>query len=169
MPDKPKIFVTRRVIGLEDYMDRLDLDVWQGQMPPLPQELRERTRGCVAMVSLLTDKLDADFFDAMPDLKIVSQIAVGVNNIDLAAAKARGIPVGHTPGVLTEATADMALALLLAAARNIVPGEAYVRAAKWKTWEPALLLGQAVYGATLGIVGFGRIGKAVASAHAGSK
>jgi glyoxylate reductase len=169
MPNKPKIFVTRRVIGLEDYMDRLDLDVWEGQMPPSPQELRERTRGCIALISLLTDKLDADFFDSMPDLKIVSQIAVGVNNIDLAAAKARGIPVGHTPGVLTEATADMAFALLLAVARNIVPGEAYIRAAKWKTWEPALLLGQAVYGATLGIIGFGRIGKAVAERARGFK
>jgi glyoxylate reductase len=162
-----KVFVTRRVVGLEPYMDRLDLDVWEGSMPPSPQELRARSRGCDGLVSLLTDRLDAAFFDDVPDLKVVSQVAVGVNNIDLAAAKARGIPVGHTPGVLTESTADMAWALMMAAARNIMPGVDYVRAGRWKTWEPALLLGQSVYGATLGVIGFGRIGRAVAARSRG--
>src|SRR5690349_7099361 len=118
----PKVFVSRRVVGLEPYMERLDLDIWEGQLPPSPDELRRRARGKDGLVSLLTDKLDAAFFDAVPDLKVVSQVAVGVNNIDLAAAKARGIPVGHTPGVLTDSTADMAWALLMAAVRNIMPG-----------------------------------------------
>jgi lactate dehydrogenase-like 2-hydroxyacid dehydrogenase len=165
----PKVFVSRRVIGLEPYMERLMLDIWEGALPPSPRELRERTRGCDGLVSLLTDRLDADFFDSVPGLKVVSQYAVGVNNIDLAAAKARGIPVGHTPGVLTDATADMAFTLMLAAARNVVPGADYVKAGQWKTWEPALLLGQSVYGATLGIVGYGRIGKAVAERSRGFK
>jgi glyoxylate reductase len=163
----PRVFVTRRVVGLEPYMDRLDLDVWQGPLPPSPDELRARTRGCDGLVSLLTDKLDAAFFDAVPGLKVVSQVAVGVNNIDLAAAKARGIPVGHTPGVLTDSTADMAWALMMAAARNILPGVDYVKAGKWKTWEPALLLGQSVFGATLGVIGYGRIGRAVAARSRG--
>jgi glyoxylate reductase len=163
MPALPKVFVTRRIVGLEPYADRLALDVWQGPLPPSPQELRARTQGCEGLVSLLTDRIDGEFLDAVPGLKVISQVAVGVNNIDLAAAKARGIPVGHTPGVLTDSTADMAFALLLAVARNIVPGAQYARDGKWKTWEPALLLGQSVWGATLGIVGYGRIGRAMAA------
>jgi glyoxylate reductase len=148
-------------------MERLELDVWQDALPPSPQDLRARTRGCDGLVSLLTDRLDAAFFDEVSGLKVVSQCAVGVNNIDLAAAKARGIPVGHTPGVLTDSTADMAWALMMAATRNIMPGVDYVRAGKWKTWEPALLLGQSVFGATLGVVGYGRIGRAVAARSRG--
>ncbi len=165
----PKVFVTRRVIGLEPYMERMTLDVWEGALPPTPQELRARSRGCDGLVSLLTDKLDAAFFDDVPGLKVVSQYAVGVNNIDLAAAKAHGIPVGHTPGVLTDSTADMAWALMMAATRHIMPGVDYVRTGKWKTWEPALLLGQLVYGATLGVIGYGRIGRAVAERSRGFK
>ncbi len=164
----PKVFVSRHVIGLERYT-HLDLDVWEGSLPPSQEDLRARTRGCDGLVSLLTDRIDAAFLDAVPGLKVISQYAVGVNNIDLAAAKARGIPVGHTPGVLTDATADLAFALLFAAARNIVPGAQYVKDDKWKTWEPALLLGQSVYGATLGIIGYGRIGKAVAERSRGFK
>src|SRR5260370_27002363 len=160
---KQRVFVTRRLVGLDPYADQLALDVWDKQLPPPPDELRARTRGCDGLVSLLTDRIDADFLDAVPGLKVISQCAVGVNNIDLLAAKARGIPVGHTPGVLTDAVADMTFALLLAAARNILPGAAYARNGQWKTWEPALLLGQSVWSATLGIVGYGRIGQAVAA------
>src|SRR5260221_6491729 len=163
MPALPRVFVTRRIVGLEPYAERLTLDVWEGPLPPSPQELRARTQGCEGLVSLLTDRIDAEFLDAVPGLKVISQVAVGVNNIDLAAAKARGIPVGHTPGVLTDSTADMAVALLMAVTRNIVPGAQYARDGKWKTWEPALLLGQSVWGATLGIVGYGRIGWAMAA------
>src|SRR5260221_7876640 len=163
MPPLPRVFVSRRVIGLERHSDRFALDIWEGSLPPSPQELRVRTRGREGLVSLLTDRIDADFLDSVPGLKVISQVAVGVNNIDLAAAKARGIPVGHTPGVLTDSTADMAFALLMAVTRNIVPGAQYARDGRWKTWEPALLLGQSVWGATLGIIGYGRIGRAMAA------
>jgi lactate dehydrogenase-like 2-hydroxyacid dehydrogenase len=163
----PKVFVSRRVVGLDEYRERLDLDVWEEREPPSPQALRARTRGCVGLVSMLTDKLDAAFFESVPDLRMVSQYAVGVNNIDLAAATARGIPVGHTPGVLTDSTADIAFALLLAAARHILPGVDYIRAGQWKTWDPLLLIGAPVAGATLGIIGYGRIGQAVAQRSRG--
>lgn len=162
MSSLPKVFVSRQLVGLDSYKDRLALDIWEGPLPPPPEVLRARTQGCEGLVSLLTDRIDADFLEAVPGLKVISQYAVGVNNIDLEAAKARGIPVGHTPGVLTDSTADMAFALLMAAARNIVPGAAYAREGRWKTWEPALLLGQSIWGATLGVVGYGRIGKAMA-------
>src|SRR4051812_44769076 len=127
----PKVFVTRRIVGLEPYMDQLDLDIWPEQMPPPYEELIRRTQGCEGLVSLLTDRLDAGFFEAVSGLKVVSQVAVGVNNIDLAAAKAKGIPVGHTPGVLTDSTADMAFALMIGAARNLVPGAEYVKEGRW--------------------------------------
>jgi glyoxylate reductase len=162
MQTLPKVFVSRQIVGLEEYAERLDLDVWEGKLPPSSDELIGRTQGCDGLVSMLTDRIDAAFLHAVPSLKVISQYAVGVNNIDLAAATARNIPVGHTPGVLTESTADMAFALLMSAARNIVPGAAYAKSGEWQTWEPALLLGQAVWGATLGIIGYGRIGRAVA-------
>ena len=158
-----RVFVTRQIVGLEKYDGQLLLDVWDGQMPPPPDVLRTRTQGCDGLVSLLTDRIDAPFLDAVPNLKVISQCAVGVNNIDLAAAKVRGVPVGHTPGVLTDAVADMTFALLMAAARNLLAGVEYARSGQWKTWEPALLLGQAVWGATLGIIGYGRIGRAVSA------
>lgn len=157
----PRVFVSRRLIGLEDFAEDLEMDVWEGKMPPPPEALRARTQGCDGLLSTLNDRIDAEFMDAVPGLKVISQCAVGVNNIDLAAAKARGLPVGHTPGVLTEATADMAFALLLATARNLLPGNQYIRRGEWKTWDPTLLLGQAVWGATLGVIGYGRIGRAM--------
>lgn len=163
----PKVFVSRRIIGLERYADRLSLDVWESTLPPTPPELLARIQGCDGLVSMLTDRIDASFLDAVPGLRVISQYAVGVNNIDLQAARARNIPVGHTPGVLTESTADIAFALMLSAARNIVPGAQYVQAGHWKTWETMLLLGQSVYGATLGIIGYGRIGQAVAERSRG--
>src|SRR5262249_55562061 len=138
MLDLPKVFVSREIVGLAAYRERLDLDIWEGQMPPSPEMLRARTQGCVGLVSLLTDRIDAALMDSVAGLKVISNYAVGVNNIDLGAAKARGIPVGHTPGVLTDSTADMAFALMLAAARNVMPGAAYARSGHWKTWEPAL-------------------------------
>jgi lactate dehydrogenase-like 2-hydroxyacid dehydrogenase len=111
---------------------------------------------------LLTDRVDQDLLDAAPSLRVVSNMAVGYDNVDVDACTARGIPVGNTPGVLTDTTADLAFALLMAAARRIVEGADYVRAGKWKTWGPMLLMGQDVYSATLGVVGMGRIGRAVA-------
>jgi glyoxylate reductase len=111
---------------------------------------------------LLTDPIDAEVMDAAPGLKVISNCAVGVDNIDLKAATARKIPVGNTPDVLTDATADLTFALLLAAARHVVPGVEYVKAGKWKTWNLQLLLGADLRGRTLGVIGFGRIGRAVA-------
>jgi lactate dehydrogenase-like 2-hydroxyacid dehydrogenase len=112
---------------------------------------------------LLTDSIDAVVMDrAGPGLKVISNCAVGFDNIDVAEATRRGIPVGNTPGVLTETTADFAFALLMAAARRIPEGERFVRAGKWRTWGLTQLLGQDIHGATLGIIGFGRIGQAVA-------
>src|SRR5258708_3046117 len=163
MTERFRSFVSRRVIGLEAYIGRLDLDVWEGALPPSPEELRERTYPCEGLVSMLTDRIDADFLNSMQRLKVVSNYAVGVNNIDLAAAKAQRIQVGHTPGVLTESTADLAFALLMATARNIITGTEYARQGNWQTWDPTLLLGQDVWGATLGIVGYGRIGRAMAA------
>jgi lactate dehydrogenase-like 2-hydroxyacid dehydrogenase len=114
------------------------------------------------LVTLLSDGIDEAVLQAAPELRVISQYAVGYDNIDVAAATARGIPVGNTPGVLTDATADLAFALLLAAARRLVEGVDNVRDGGWQTWGPKILLGQSVWGATLGIVGLGRIGTAMA-------
>ena len=132
-------------------------------MPPTREELLEKVRGVDGLLCTLTEKVDAELMDAAgPRLKIISSMSVGVDHIDIAAATAREIPIGNTPGVLTDATADMAFALLLSAARRIMEGEKYIRAGKWKTWHQQLLLGADLVGSTLGIVGFGRIGQAVA-------
>jgi len=161
---KPKVFVTRLIpeAGLDMVVAATDADVWQEQLPPPPEVLLERLRGKDGLLSLLTDHVDAEVMDAAPGLRVISNYAVGFDNIDLAAATARGIPVGHTPDVLTETTAEMAWALLMAVSRRIVEGDRYTRALRWKTWEPKLLLGRDLHGSTLGIVGFGRIGQRVA-------
>lgn len=161
---KPKVFIMRLIPdkGLDLIKDFCEADIWQDELPPPREEILARVRGVAGFVSLLTDKIDAEVMDAAPRLKVISNMAVGVDNVDVSAATARKIPVGNTPGVLTDATADMAFALLMAAARRIVEGATYVRAGKWRTWNPQLLLGADFVGATLGIVGFGRIGQAVA-------
>ena len=114
------------------------------------------------LLAMLTDRVDSELIEAAPRLRAISNYAVGTDNVDLEAARARGIPVGNTPGVLTESTADLALALMLALSRRLAEGEAHVRAGRWATWEPGLMLGRDLHGATVGIVGFGRIGQAVA-------
>jgi lactate dehydrogenase-like 2-hydroxyacid dehydrogenase len=131
-------------------------------LPPPPQELRSRVERCEGLLTLLTDVVDGELISAAPKLRAVSNYAVGVDNIDVAAASERGIPVGNTPDVLTESTADLALGLMLAASRRIVDGSDAVRRGDWLTWEPDLLLGRDLNGSTVGIVGFGRIGRAVA-------
>jgi glyoxylate reductase len=160
----PRIFVTRALPF--PALDRLraahDVDVWEGELPPDPAALRERAREADALLTLVTDAVDADLLAAAPRLRAVANMAVGTDNIDVAACAARGIAVGNTPGVLTDATADLAMALLLALARRIPQGQAQVRAGDWRTWEPARDLGMDLGGATLGIVGRGRIGEAVA-------
>ena len=133
-----------------------------------PSGCRPRGPSCLArapqlegLLSLLTDPIDSELIDAAPNLRAISNYAVGVDNIDVDAATARGIPVGNTPGVLTESTADLAVALMLGIARRLAEGEAFVRSGEWATWEPGLLLGRDLHGATVGIVGYGRIGQAV--------
>jgi glyoxylate reductase len=138
-------------------------DIWTPSLPPTRSELIEHSPGVDGLLCLLTEKIDRELIDVIgPQLKVISSMSVGVDHIDVAAATARGIPVGNTPGVLTDATADQTFALLLAAARRITEGERFLRAGKWVTWQPRLLLGADLAGATLGIVGFGRIGQAVA-------
>ena len=161
---RPHVFVTRLIPerGLEMLREHCEVEVWPDELPPSKEALKEKVRDCEGLLTMLSDPIDAEVIAAAPKLKVISQYAVGVDNIDIAEATRRGIPVGHTPGVLTEATADLAFALLMAAARRVVEGADYVRAGKWKTWGPTLLLGADVWGATLGIVGFGRIGQAVA-------
>jgi glyoxylate reductase len=159
-----RCFVTRRLPGpaLERLAAEHEVDVWEGEMPPAREQLMAGARDAEGLLCMLTDRVDAALLDECPRLRVVSNYAVGTDNVDVAAAQARGIPVGNTPDVLTEATADLAFALLLAAARRIVEADAYVRAGRWSTWHPELLLGADVHGAVLGIVGLGRIGRAVA-------
>jgi len=162
---QPKVFVSRVIPdeGLRQIQDSMDATVWQDELPPPRDVLLKSIEGADGVLTLLTDKVDEEFLDrAGPDLKVVSNFAVGFDNIDVAACTARQIPVGNTPGVLTETTADLAWALLMAAARRLPEGDRYVRGGKWKTWGPMLLMGPDIHGATLGIVGLGRIGQAVA-------
>jgi glyoxylate reductase len=161
----PRVFVARVIPedGLEPIRTSTNADIWTDDLPPPRDELLRRVAGVDGVLTLLTDRVDDEFLDAAgPQLRVVSNYAVGFDNVDVPACTRRGIPVGNTPGVLTETTADLAWTLLMAAARRIVEGADYVRADRWKTWGPLLLLGPDVHGATLGIVGFGRIGQAVA-------
>jgi glyoxylate reductase len=164
MSVKPKVFVTRRIpaAGLDPILAQCDGEVWPGDLPPPYDTVKEKAAACDGLVSLLTDRIDPALLDAAPRLKVVSNYAVGFNNIDVPAATARGVCVGNTPGVLTDATADMAFCLLIAAARRLIDGHDYGRAGKWKTWEPLGHLGQDLAGRTVGIVGMGRIGFALA-------
>jgi len=144
-----------------------EMQVWEDELPPPREVLLREVRDIDGLLSLLTDKIDAELMDAAPRLKVVSNHAVGYDNIDVPAATARGIPIGNTPGVLTDTVADLAFTLLMAAARRIQESIDYVRAGKWRTWGPRLLTGQDIHGATLGIVGFGRIGQAMAKRASG--
>jgi lactate dehydrogenase-like 2-hydroxyacid dehydrogenase len=145
-----------------------EADVWPDELPPPYPTLCERVRGVDGLLCMLTDRIDGGLMDAAgSQLKIISQMAVGYDNIDVQAAKARGIRVGNTPGVLTETTADLAFALLLASARRLLEGVRYIQDGHWVTWHPTALLGHDVSGATLGLIGLGRIGKAVAKRAAG--
>ncbi len=141
-----------------------DVQVLPGPLPPEPAELRRHAADADALLCLLTDRIDAALLDAAPRLKVVASLAVGTDHVDLAAARARGIAVGVTPDVLTAATADLTLALLLAAARRLSEAQDDARAGAWRTWEPAAWLGLELAGATLVLVGGrGRIGTAVAT------
>ncbi|HWE08109.1 MAG TPA: D-glycerate dehydrogenase [Solirubrobacteraceae bacterium] len=159
-----RCFVTRQLPGpaLDRLREHHEVDVWPERLPPPYDELRRRTADAEGLLSLLTDRVDAALITGSPKLRAIANYAVGYDNIDLEAARARGIAVGNTPDVLTDATADLAFALLLAAARRLPEAIDSVRDGDWVTWEPGRHLGYDVHGATLGIIGLGRIGRAVA-------
>lgn len=141
----------------------LELDVWPEAGPPPYEMLLQRVRGVHGLLTMLTDRIDDRVLDAAgPGLRVVSQMAVGVDNIDLAACTARGIPVGHTPGVLSDAVADLTIGLMIATARRFFEAAADMRAGRWTTWEPMGWVGPDLHGSTVGIIGLGRIGEAVA-------
>jgi glyoxylate reductase len=159
-----RVFVTRSLPGggIARLQDAHDTEVWPDRAPPGRDELMRRAPEIDGLLSLLTDSVDAELIAAAPRLRAISNYAVGVDNVDLDAARARGIPVGNTPDVLTESTADLAVALMLGIGRRVVEGDAFVRRGEWRTWEPELLMGHDLHDAAVGIVGYGRIGRAVA-------
>ena len=147
-------------------LDRLaaehEVEVWPERLPPPREELLRGVARAEGLLSLLTDAVDAELIGAASGLRAIANYAVGVDNVDLGAATARGIPVGNTPGVLTESTADLALALMLALMRRLPEGQAAVHAGEWLTWEPDWMLGRDLHRSTVAVVGPGRIGSAVA-------
>jgi lactate dehydrogenase-like 2-hydroxyacid dehydrogenase len=160
----PRCLVTRTLPGTA--IARLEaeheVEVWRGELPPTPEQLRARAADAEGLLCLLTDRVDEALLDAAPGLRVVANYAVGADNVDLDAARRHGVAVGVTPDVLTDATADLALALILAAARRLPEAAASVRAGAWRTWEPQGFLGLELRDATLAVVGPGRIGRAVA-------
>jgi glyoxylate reductase len=161
---KPRVFVTRLIpeAGLAKIRAACDAEIWTDPLPPSADLVRQKLADCDGLLSLLTERIDGPLLDVAPKLKVVSNYAVGYNNIDVPAATERGICVGNTPGVLTDATADLAFALLMAASRRIVESHTWSLAGHWKTWEPLGHIGQDLVGRTIGIAGLGRIGTAMA-------
>ncbi len=165
MSERSRVFVTRVIpsAGLDRVREAADAEVWLDDLPPPREVLLQKVHGVDGLLSLLTDRVDDELLDAAgPSLRVVSNFAVGYDNIDVPACARRGVAVGNTPGVLTETTADLAFALLMATARRLPEGHDFVRDDRWQTWGPMLLLGKDVHGATLGLVGFGRIGREMA-------
>ncbi len=161
----PRVFVTRRIpqVGLDLLAEQCELDVWPKSEPPEYDDLRRRSVGAAGLLTMLSDRIDRELIEACPDLRVISQYAAGVDNIDLEAAREQGIAVGNTPGALTEASADLAFCLLISAARRLPEAVDNVKSGAWRTWEPRGLRGQDLVGAVVGIVGMGRIGSALAS------
>ena len=161
---KPKVFVSRLIDreALDMIAEVAEMEVWRDELPPPYEVLLEKVKDVDGLLALLSDRVDITLMDAAPKLKVISNLAVGYDNIDITEATKRGIQVGNTPGVLTETTADIAFALLMAAARRVVEADRHVRKSQWKTWGPMILLGQDIHHATLGIIGLGRIGIEVA-------
>ena len=165
MEHKKKVFVTREILpeGLEILRKNFDVDVWTEYAPPSKKVIKTRIKDADAILTMLSDKIDAEVINAAPKLKIIAQLAVGYDNIDLKTAKERGIYVTNTPDVLTDASADFSFAQMLAIARRVVEADKYVRAGKWEVaWHPSMMLGAPLRGTTLGIIGAGRIGQAMA-------
>lgn len=167
---KPKVYITRKIPSqiLGKIKDSFDVTMWNEEETPVPREELERQIQTVdGLYCLLTESIDRELLEMAPNLKIISNMAVGYNNIDVESATEKGIMVTNTPGVLTETTADLTFALLMSTSRRIVESDRYLREGNWKTWSPMLLTGQDIYDATLGIIGLGRIGEAVARRAAG--
>ncbi len=174
MTERPRVFVTNSMSGLQvpgggsvlaPLHERTRCEVWRQPGSPPRHALREAARDCEGLLCLLTDSIDAELLAACPRLRVVSSCSVGVDHIDIAAATTRGIAVGNTPGVLTETTADLAFALLMAASRRIVEADRFLREGLWtpeRRWELDMFLGRDLHGATLGVIGLGPIGRAVA-------
>ena len=165
MNNRKKVFVTREILpeGLELLKKNFDVDLWTDYAPPSKETIKEHIKDADAILTMLSDKIDAEIINAAPKLKIIAQLAVGYDNIDLEAAKKRGIYVTNTPDALTDASADFSFALLMAISRRVVEADKYVRAGNWKVaWHPSMMLGAPLRGTTLGIIGAGRIGQAMA-------
>jgi glyoxylate reductase len=161
----PRIFCTRRIPekGLQMLNNRVTLDLWEDEAGPSKDVLLEKAKECDGLLTLLTDKIDAELLSQCPNLKIISQMAVGYNNIDVAYCTKRGIAVTNTPDCLSETTAELTTALVFAVSRRVVEADKYVRDLKWKIeWHPSMFLGQDIHNHVYGIVGFGRIGQRVA-------
>ena len=161
---RPRVYVTRRLPGgaLELLAQHADVGVWEGELPPPAEVLLRQAATCDGLFTLLTDRIDEKLLEAAPRLLVVSNMATGFDNVDLAAASRKDVLVTRTPGVLSETVADFTFALLLAAARRVVEADRHVRQGLWKSWGPEVMLGQDVHGATLGIVGLGGVGTEVA-------
>jgi lactate dehydrogenase-like 2-hydroxyacid dehydrogenase len=161
---EPRAFVSRRIPeeALRIVQSAADVTVWPEEMPPSPERLRSACAQADGLLCMLTDKIDEAFLEGCPNLKVVSTMSVGYDHVNVAACRKRGIALGNTPGVLDETTADLAFALLMASARRIAEADRLTRSGGWKTWSPDFMSGQDVHGATLGIVGLGRIGLAMA-------
>lgn len=169
METLPRVYVTRLIpkAGLDLLRGCAQVKVWEGQLPPPREVLAEEVGAVEGLLSLLTDEIDGELMDAAPQLRVISNYAIGYDNIDVPAATERGIMVCHTPGILTDTTADFAFTLLACVGRRVVEAARYVREGNWKTWGPMLCLGHDLYGATLGLIGLGRIGSAVAKRASG--
>ena len=171
MTDKPTVYVTRQIpeVGIEQLESEFDVHVWDGKLPPSKDHIIDKLAELEAdgLLCLLSDEIDGEVMDASPNLSVVSTFSVGYDHIDMTAAAERDLPVGHTPGVLSETTADFAWALLMTTARRTVEGQDYVLDGEWETWGPTLLTGPDVHHATLGIIGMGNIGTEVARRAAG--
>ncbi|WP_158736802.1 D-glycerate dehydrogenase [Alteribacillus sp. YIM 98480] len=162
---KPTVYITRKIPeeALEIIQASCEVKMWDKEDTPVPRDiLKKEIQDVEGIYCLLTENIDAELLSEANNLKIISNMAVGYNNIDVEAASEKGIMVTNTPGILTETTADLTFALLMAASRRLIESSDYLREGKWKTWSPMLLTGQDIYGATLGIIGLGRIGEAVA-------
>lgn len=167
-----KIFVSHQLPGerIHHLAQCSEMNIWMGPGLLPAESLREEMRSCQGLLCLLTDRIDRALLDAMPNLEFVSSMSVGVDHVDVAALTERGIPLGHTPGVLVDTTADITFALLLAAARRVAEADRFVRAGQWgaeNAWSPDFFTGKDVSGATLGIIGLGEIGQAVAQRASG--